>query len=377
MDESRAYRICSPPCRVSRHLKTDVLIIGGGLSGLALAEALQRQGRGFLLVEARDRLGGRIKSEVIDGTAYDVGPTWFWPGQMRIAGLIQRFGLQVFDQYAQGELSFEDAKGQVQRGRGFASMEGSWRLRGGLGLLIDHLAAALPPAQILLDREVTALSRQGGGVRADLIQGSGIDAAQVVLALPPRIAAKWAFDPSITDQQLQFLNTVPTWMAGQAKGVALYERPFWREAGQSGDAMSQRGPLVEMHDASPQDGGPYAIFGFVGVRPEARLDQVILKDMIRDQLGRIFGPEAANPQQILLKDWASDPRTATAADQIPLSTHPRYSLPPALQGIWDGRLYFAGSEVAPDFGGYLEGALEAAENGLAALNQTGDLHHGQ
>lgn len=357
-------------------MKTDILIIGGGLSGLALADALHRQGRDFLLVEARPRLGGRIKTETVNGAAFDLGPTWFWPGQLRLAALIQRFGLTAFDQYAQGELSFEDAQGQVQRGRGFASMEGSWRLRGGLGLLTDHLAAALPSAQVLLGAEVTALSHHADGVAAVLTNRQDITANQVALALPPRIVATWAIDPAVTNPQTQFLQTVPTWMAGQAKAVAIYDRPFWREAGLSGDAMSQRGPLVEMHDASPQVGGPYAIFGFVGVRPEARQDQDVLKGMIRDQLGRIFGHEGAKPQQIIVKDWASDPRTATDADQIPLSSHPRYSLPPALQGIWDGRLHFAGSEVAPDFGGYLEGALEAAENALAALTQSQGRHDG-
>ncbi len=38
-------------------------------------------------------------------------------------------------------------------------------------------------------------------------------------------------------------------MAGHAKVVALYERPFWREQGLSGDAISHCGTLAEIHDA--------------------------------------------------------------------------------------------------------------------------------
>ncbi|MEM1154111.1 MAG: hypothetical protein AAGI44_08210 [Pseudomonadota bacterium] len=52
------------------------------------------------------------------------------------------------------------------------------------------------------------------------------------------------------------LGGVPTWMAGQAKVVAVYESPFWRDSGFSGDAMSRKGPLIEIHDASPASGEP-------------------------------------------------------------------------------------------------------------------------
>ena len=73
------------------------LIIGGGLSGLALAEMLERDGRDYVLLEARSRFGGRIKTEHLGDGYFDMGPAWFWPAQPRIAGLIARFGLEKFD----------------------------------------------------------------------------------------------------------------------------------------------------------------------------------------------------------------------------------------------------------------------------------------
>ena len=94
------------------------LIIGGGLFRLALADALQAQSHDYMLVEARDRFGGRIKTEH-DGAGYfDMKPAWFWQGQPRIAALIDRLGLETFDQFSTGNLGFEDEIGQVQRGRG-------------------------------------------------------------------------------------------------------------------------------------------------------------------------------------------------------------------------------------------------------------------
>ena len=54
--------------------KMQTLIIGGGLSGLALADALQAQGHDYMLVEARDWFGGRIKTEYDETGYFDMGP---------------------------------------------------------------------------------------------------------------------------------------------------------------------------------------------------------------------------------------------------------------------------------------------------------------
>jgi len=94
-------------------------------------------------------------------------------------------------------------------------------------------------------------------------------AERIVLAVPPRIAATLHFEPALDPRQRQLLTEIPTWMAGHAKLVAVYEEPFWRREGLSGDAMSRSGPLMELHDASPQSGQPGAIFGFTGFPPRS------------------------------------------------------------------------------------------------------------
>jgi len=163
------------------------------------------------------------------------------------------------------------------------------------------------------------------------------------------------------------MRQVPTWMAGHAKAIAVYEKPFWREDGLSGDAMSRIGPMMEMHDASPVGGGPYAIFGFFGVPAAARSDVDRLKDATLAQLVRLLGPNAAKPVELKIKDWAFDPFTATPQDQEPVYAHPDYGLPQVLDGLWDGRLIFGSTEVATEFGGYLEGALEASERVISQI----------
>ena len=350
-------------------IQTSPLIVGGGLSGLSLACAALAgvRGRDFMVLEARERFGGRILGQDVGGGAFDLGPAWFWPGQPRIAALIQTLGLTRFDQYADGDLLFEDEQGNVQRGRGYASMQGSYRLHGGFAALIEHLVAALDPDRLKRNAAVTSITRSDDGVMARTHEDEVIHARHCVLAVPPRLAANLSFAPELGAPAHRAMTGIATWMAGQAKAVAVYDRPFWRDAGLSGDAMSRRGPMVEIHDASVEQGGPYALFGFIGVPPAARQDAQALRQSITTQLGRMFGPDAADPRALLLKDWALDAFTSTSADMKPLFAHPQYGLPPALSELWDGRLVFVGTEVAPQFGGYLEGALEAADLVLERL----------
>ncbi len=358
-------------------MNTDVLIVGGGLSGLALACQLQTAQVDYHLVEARPWFGGRIDTKYVEAGGqkgyFDTGPTWFWPGQLRIEKLIRALDLTPFLQYADGELTFEDEQGQVMRGRGYASMAGSYRLEGGLSALVDGLKQQLKAAHYSLGLRVTALQQS-----ADKITTTCIDADQkehsiicnrLVLALPPRVAIeRIQFSPALPPSAKEAMEGIPTWMAGQAKAIAIYERPFWREAGLSGDAMSRTGPMVEIHDASPARGGPFALFGFVGVPVAVRQqNSEALRQAAVHQLERLFGPDALNPMELIVQDWACEPETATPLDYAPHYNHPAYGLPHALANLWQGRLIFGSTEVAPNFGGYLEGALEASEIVLKIL----------
>lgn len=340
-------------------MQTDIVIIGGGLAGLALADRLHGAGVDFQLLEARARLGGRIKAAYDGDTAFDLGPSWFWPGQPRMAELIKRLGLTVFDQHCAGAIHFEDENGRVHRGMGYASMEGSWRIRGGMQAIIDGLVAELPAERLHLGIRVQQLSQAGAVMLSD---GSTICARHMVLALPPRVAATLPFSPPLAPQIQRELEAIPTWMGGQAKFVAIYDSAFWREDGSSGDAMSRRGPLAEIHDASAISASPAALFGFVGVPAPMRKGHAeAIKTAAVAQLARLFGDRALSPKQVILSDWAFASESASVLDHSPPNGHPNYGLPHALRALWNGSLHLGSTEVADEFGGYLEGALCRAE----------------
>lgn len=317
--------------------ETEIAIVGAGLSGLALARALKSEGRDAILLEARDRPGGRVLSQ--DG--YDLGPAWIWPHNRRMLALSDQLGLRRFPQHSEGRLVFEDGAGTIRRDLDFATMGGALRIAGGLARVTDALANELGD-RLHLSRPVERVIEESTGVTM-IGDGFLICSDRAVLALPPRLASGLGIP----------VPDVPTWMAGHAKLVAIYEAPFWRNTGLNGDAISHRGPLAEIHDASPVDAKTGALFGFTAPgaarHPEFKAHALA-------QLGRLFGSEAANPREVVVKDWSADPATATSADLTPPASHPRYRSIPATN-----RVIFAGTEAAPTEGGFLEGALEAAE----------------
>ncbi|MEO1471118.1 MAG: FAD-dependent oxidoreductase [Pseudomonadota bacterium] len=360
--------------------RTGVVVVGGGLSGLAVAAGLQAAGRSVTVLEARARPGGRVLSRAASdpGAAragrFDLGPAWLWPHNRRMRRLVDTLGLALAPQHATGRLVFEDPAGRVRRDLDMATMAGALRVAGGMDRVTQGLAAGLAPGTLAPGHRVRDIALDGGiAVRGDGPDGAfRIGADRLVLALPPRLIAGLSFRPALPTEMAAALAAVPTWMAGMAKVVAVYDRAGWREAGLSGDAISHRGPLVEIHDATDPATGMPALFGFVapgaarGTGPGADA----LVRAATDQLDRLFGAVSGRPRDVMLQDWAGEADTATPADHRPPAGHPAYGLPPAARR-WTAstghRVVFAGTEMAPRDGGFLEGALEAAEAALDML----------
>lgn len=358
--------------------RTTVAIIGAGLAGLHAARLLRAKQVEFVLVEARDRVGGRILSVGIDGQpsrdGFDLGPSWYWPHmQPAIADLIAALGLPAFAQFSDGDVIFERMSREgPQRYRGDTDEPRSFRLADGTAALVRALAHDLSPDDLRIGAQVTAMTRTEGGVeltiqRADATAET-LSCGYVIAAVPPRLLeATVTFTPEQDAGTTRRWRAAPTWMAPHAKFVACYDRPFWREAGLSGTAQSMVGPMPEIHDATTAS-GQAALFGFVGIGADQRaaLGDAALTRACLDQLVRLFGAEAREPRATLLKDWAADPLTATAADRVATS-HAAPDAAPWVSGPWQERLALAGSETSPIEPGYLAGAVVAADRAVEVI----------
>lgn len=361
-----------------------VAIIGGGLSGLYAALLLHRAGIDFILIEARNRLGGRILSTEATGAAnenldgFDLGPSWFWPQtQPSIKAVVEAFGLTTFTQYSDGHVIFERmSREPSHRYQQTAENHYAIRIAGGTSALVHAIASALPPEQLQLGNRVCALTLNGDSVHIESMDSSGDTqirtADHVILALPPRlVATSINFSPAHPDTIHQRWCDTPTWMAPHAKFVAVYDQPFWRQDELSGTAQSLIGPMAEIHDATSAS-GQAALFGFIGIAAAQRnaMSEHALSKICIDQFARIFGPQALIPTTTFFKDWAQDTLTATA-DDLNASEHITSSSEQWLTGEWQPYLTLAGSETSPRDAGYLEGAVVAAELAVSSLVANG------
>ena len=376
-------------------MKTEFVIIGGGLSGLYTAYLLEQFGKNYILLEGRARLGGRIYTE----DKFDMGPSWFWPEMHpRITQLIDDLHLPVFPQHDKGAFLFDkhENKPPLRYESGYAGSPPSMRVAGGMQTVVDGIKAKLTNERIICNAKVSHIDhhveeQDSHSIVTAKIGGATqtIQTRRVIFAMPLRLLENSIrlSPPLPMKVQKKFASTA-TWMAAHAKFFAIYETPFWRKTGLSGSASSQVGPLAEIHDASTVDWaigdssnvGAGALFGFVGIDAHTRQSagNELIKSLAVKQLVRIYGEQAAHPIDLKLIDWSQETMTATDADKNAPNAHPHYGLrdiQSALMPVYQQGWYFAGTEAAEENGGYIEGALEAAEAVIASalVNNTLDI----
>ena len=366
----------------ARSTDAPVIIVGAGLSGLYAAYLLHKRGVKSILVEANDRIGGRIQSINLpshgdDREQFDMGPAWFWPTMNPLFnGLVQELNLTAFQQYSQGDYLIEEAIDLPARayGSGQINQPASQRLKGGMLSMVKALLSRLDADSVMLNTRVTAISKTDSGdyrvIATQNNQALELHADSVITTIPLRLMARSIqFTPKLPTSVTEKMRSLPTWMAAHAKIVAIYPTPFWRSQGYSGSAMSYLGPLAEIHDASPNTASEPlaqgALFGFFGVNAAGRhtAGEATLKAMVIRQLTRLFGPQAAEPLALELQDWSREEFIATRDDQAN-TMHPAYGLQTANGGSEHPHLFFSGTEAATRNGGYLEGALEAAQTAV-------------
>jgi monoamine oxidase len=237
------------------------------------------------------------------------------------------------------------------------------RFVGGSQRLSQLLARDLP---VVLGTPVTRIAQDAHGVDVE-----GHRARRVVVTAPPALAGRIAYAPALPGARDHLTQRVP--MGAVVKCHAVYDEPWWRAEGLSGQGTSDRGPVSAVFDNSPPSGRPGVLLAFLEgraartVRPGERRTQVL------DALARLFGPRARRVERWLERDWTAEP-WARGGYGGALAPGAWTQLGPALRAPV-GRVHWAGTETASRWTGYMDGAVrsgaDAARDVLVALASDG------
>ncbi|EZP28028.1 flavin monoamine oxidase family protein [Microbacterium oleivorans] len=93
----------------------DVVIVGAGAAGLTAANELRKAGLSVAVLEARERVGGRLWTDVIDGAMLELGGQWVSPDQDALIDTVAELGLETFSRYREGDSVYVGPDGAVSR----------------------------------------------------------------------------------------------------------------------------------------------------------------------------------------------------------------------------------------------------------------------
>jgi monoamine oxidase len=435
----------------------DLVVVGAGLAGLAAAREAVGAGCSVLVLEARERVGGRVLNEDIGGgQVVEVGGQWIGPTQDRMAAIARELGVDTFPTWSEGEnvieyggrlrrytgtiprinplvlLEVERAQRRLNRLAKRVPLEAPWEARGAPGL--DGQTAATwmrrnvpsKPGRMLLELVVEAvwaaqpedisllhilfyirsagsfelLTDTEGGAQQDRFVGGSqlvpirmaarlgeerlslgspvrtirqadagvtveadgvtVRAQHAIVAAAPTLAARIAYDPPLPGFRDQLTQRMP--LGTVVKCMAIYEEPFWRHEGLSGQGLSDTGPVKLTYDNSPPDGSPGVLLGFLEGRRARQLGRLSARERrnaVVDCFARLYGPRAARPDAYVERLWAEEEWSRGCYGcHMPPGAWTSYG--PALREPI-GRLHWAGAEYATAWSGYMDGAVRSGE----------------
>jgi monoamine oxidase len=415
--------------------RTGIVVIGAGFAGLSAAHALKAAGVDFLVLEARDRVGGRVESQLNGfGERLDTGGQFLCDDMPEIMALAKAHGKTLLETRLEGEfvaqpplpagearkvyansmairermlliepkdpaiagLTVADWLGRQPDGKDAkaafrAMVEGLWCLdaeRLPLWYLIDNdrritnevhelqysLAETMHSLAEDLARDLgdrvqlatAAIRVEHGPDGVRIVTPAGvIDARAVIIAVPPATAARLAFKPALPPALSRALGA---WESGAVIKVMLrYRRAFWRDRGLSGMVAWREPQGLFAFDCSPDADHPMLTFFLAG--PLALGMHSASRDSLRAEvvarLVTALGPQAAEIEDMLVRDWSRDEWSGGAYSDLIVDMGATDAEDILRQGL--PRVAFAPSEISPSFAGYIEGAIVAGRAGAVRV----------
>ena len=241
------------------------------------------------------------------------------------------------------------------------------RFVGGSQRVPIRMAEELGAERLMLGAPVRRVEhgRDGVTVHADGVRAHG---RRAILALAPALAGRLAYDPPLPGFRDQLTQRMP--LGTVAKCMAVYEEPFWRAEGLSGQGTSDVGPVKLTYDNSPPDGSPGVLLGFLEGRHARQLGRLPAEERrtaVVDCFARLYGPRAARPIAYVERQWAEEEWSRGCYGcHMPTGAWTGYG--PALREPI-GPLHWAGAEYATVWNGYMDGAVRSGEEAARAVLQ--------
>ena len=239
------------------------------------------------------------------------------------------------------------------------------RFVGGSQRLSLRMAEALGD-RVVLDAPVRRVDASAGEVVVSYDGGGAVRCRRVVCAVPPPLAGRIVWAPAMPEQRDGLTQRMA--MGSVVKCMAVFDEPFWRADGLSGQATSSAGPAKVFFDNSPPGGRPGVLLAFLEgreARIAARMPLEQRREVVLGGLARLFGPRAASPERYVDQPWA--------LEEFSRGCYGAY-LPP---GGWTGYgaalrrpvgpVHWAGAETATVWNGYMDGAVRSGERAAAEV----------
>jgi monoamine oxidase len=189
-------------------------------------------------------------------------------------------------------------------------------------------------------------------------------ARAVIVAVAPAHRETIAFEPPLP---AGYTDLATHWPQGRlSKVYAAYDRPFWRDGGCSGEALSDEGPVFITFDVSPSDDGPGILLGFTDAAAFDRMSPDERRQSAVAGFTSLFGDAASAPIDYVDHRWGAEafaPGGPTAA--VPPGAWMAYGQ--WLRAPVDG-IHWAGTETADKWTGFLDGAVRSGQRAAAEVH---------